>query len=389
MLIRTKSGLVALLLSPIFLISMTWGCASLLGAIFSDGIDIEVWVFVTLFYIAFCIGILISKLIPVKYSISSGCQNYQVHYLFLMILTLVNAYYFLQVIFQVLTIGPQFFFLYRMSVIEGNALIPFYSFHIGILQVTFGLATYLLVRRMSEYEGRMFFLYLVTLFTLILTLADGSRSFFMMGIVTFISLLLYTRSIKLSHAVFSLAIISILFILSFSFIRGTEDSFLVGLDYLIVYLSGGIRALNFVVNGSVVIPWGDLLSINNKFHSIGLSSAYYNVKDMSLEFIDYNEYYQTNVFTALGVYYRSFGYAFLLYVFLFGLASQFLYSRFLNRVSVFSVFCYLIFINAIVFSVFHDYTINLAYYLLKVSFVLGVISLLSLLTYYFKVKFLM
>lgn len=389
MFLRTKSSLVGLLLSPIFLISMTWGGASLLGAIFSDGIDIEVWVFVTLFYIAFCIGILISKVVLVKSSISSGCQNYQVHYLFLMILTLVNAYYFLQIIFQVLTIGPQFFYLYRMSVIEGSALIPYYSFHIGVLQITFGLSTYLLVSRLSEYESSMFFLYLVTLFTLILTLVDGSRSFFMMGIVTFISLLLYARKIKLSHAIFSLVIISILFILSFSVIRGTEDSFIVGLDYLIVYLSGGIRALNFVVNGSVEVPWGDLLSINNKFHSIGLSSAYYNVKNMPLEFIDYNEYYQTNVFTALGVYYSSFGYAFLLYAFLFGLVSQFLYSRFLNRVSAFSIFCYVIFINAIVFSVFHDYTINLAYYLLKVSFVLGVISLLSLLACSFKVKFLM
>lgn len=274
-----------------------------------------------------------------------------------------------------------------MSVIDGSALIPYYSFHIGVLQVTFGLSTYLMVSRLSEYEGSMLFLYLVTLFTLILTLVDGSRSFFMMGIITFISLLLYSRKIKMSHAIFFLVIISILFILSFSVIRGTEDSFLVGLDYLVVYLSGGIRALNFVVNGSVEVPWGDLLSINNKFHSIGLSSVYYNFRNMPLEFIDYNKHYQTNVFTALGVYYSSFGYAFLLYVLLFGLVSQILYSRFLNRVSNFSIFCYVIFMNAIIFSVFHDYTINLVYYLLKVSFVLGVISLLSLCVYYFRIRF--
>lgn len=375
-------------LSPVFLTFSMWSLALLLSSIFSSGIEINIWIIIIIYLIVFSLGASFSNIIHVNKKFKSYRVNHYFFYLFFYFFCLVNFSYFIQILVGISKYGLNFFFLYRVSVIDGDVIIPFYNIYIGILQITFGLGLYILVRESiyhPDYKLNRKVFYL-TIITLILTLADGSRSFFMMSFISFFIFLIHFSKIKISTAIYTLFIVTLLFIFSFGILRGTEKGFIVGLNYLVVYISGGIKAFNYVVNDNLNVFWWDLASISNKIYSLGLIDTYSDLSDAKLEFVTFNDNYQTNVFTALGVYYSYFGYAMYFYVFAFAFFSNYLYRNFLKKISPISVFLFLIFINASIFSVFHDYSINLIYYLFKVLVVFTLIYMVSFL--FSKMKFL-
>ena len=264
----------------------------------------------------------------------------------------------------------------RNSNLSGDPVIKYYNFYVGAIQLLFGigLLAYLINYYKHNNRGNAIYLFCIWL-ALITSLFDGSRAFFLVSVVWFLVLSVIISNIKLGALFVYLAAVLLLFSLTFSIFRPVSEGLSEGAKYTAIYLSGGVGALEFAIRNEVTVYWQDLESILNKFVSLGLPFESYDLSKLRMEFVDLDKDYQTNVFTALGVYIQYFGYLYPFVAFIYGFIGG--YLSFLCRRIIAGKYLYSLFLCTLIFSLFHEYVLSLSYYLIKIFLVVIFFGILA------------
>ena len=142
-------------------------------------------------------------------------------------------------------------------------------------------------------------------------------------------------------------------------------------------VSGGLGSLDYVMRGDTIVYWRDIESLANKIEVLGFPLGGFDLLAMQMNYVDLPGEYNTNVYTALGVYYQYFGYASLAFAFLVGGLFKYLSSA--SKKGVIWVYSYSFYLTALVLSIFHDYLVSTTYFLFKIIFICLFLNFLEML----------
>jgi oligosaccharide repeat unit polymerase len=365
--------------SPTIIFFLIWFTALLLGFVAITAPSADVVTLCIFFVIFMGAGEILSKILPVL-NIKKKVVDYRLALymsLFLLIITIIYVINILQVYLQF----DSFFEAplgIRRLILSGEKIMLAYNFYIFSLQMLFAVSYLGLLiinstsHKMKQYKN--FFIFCM-LFSVIASLLDGSRSFMIASVICCLSYLSITGRFDFIKLCFALSVLSIFIITSFSIFRPIDNGIYEGMLYFIVYVSGGVLALDSALSGRVAVYWQDLEYLINNLHGLGLASNYYDVSLLQNEFVEIGPHYMTNVYTSLGVYYNYIGWCMMCLALAIGLLGGYL-SR-VSKYSVLSLWFYTFFLMATILSIFHDYYLSYGYFLVKVFIILFVVSFIS------------
>lgn len=282
----------------------------------------------------------------------------------------------------------------RQSTLDGNSVIKNISLYINVNQLTFGLCSFGYValkeiRVKCETQGatksnerkiirKPYLLFIIgVLMSITISLLDGSRSFFLSGSITFLFILYQLSIINMRHIAIFFVSFAFLFSASFATFRPDSGSnnFSDGLKYSAVYFSGGVGSLAYALGGEPRIYWSDLEALKNKLQFIGFPIERRALESHKSDYFSIGDGYQTNVYTALGIYHKYMGYGSFVFAFFVGVFIS--YMSFKSRNSILGLYCYSFYLSAIVLSVFSDYFLSFSYFLVKILLILLLIWMLE------------
>lgn len=373
--------------SPEFVFILIWLSAIISYQIFFTVVSINVLLYILIFFYFFLLGSIGGSQLKVAVKLPVSRSPVALAY-FCSVLLLVTLIYCGLVFLHLMGSSSIAIGIVdiRQSSINGDPVIGFASLFTNSIQFLFGLSiygyilvtvnTYCNSNHKSSLKNLIFeksnLLFKVCICaSLFASLLDGSRSFFINAFLILLFILLKFNAIKYKHLILIIIILSIVFSLSFSFFRPEVNDSLDGFKYLMVYFSGGIGALDYVVNQQAVVYWQDLESIANKLGAIGLPVGGYDLQSLRMESVELGNDFNTNVYTALGVYYRYMEYWSVFFAIFIGYIYR--YSSWLSRKSPLGLLGLAFFMAALALSVFHDYVLANGYYLLKIIFILSII----------------
>lgn len=359
-----------ILYCPSCIFFIIWSFAIIIYSSMFSLIALETILYFLLFFVFMFIGNLFGSrfkiastksIIPSENLLRQSCK----------ILFLITLIYSLQMIMHILSFDSlaTAFLDIRRANLSGEPVVRFYNFYIGIAQLLLGIGIlgYLVNYYKFNNINNKIYLFSIGL-SLISSLFDGSRSFLLTGVIWFLVLSVLINNLKLKTLIIYLVIILILFSITFSIFRPIGDDLVTGFKYTGIYISGGVGALESAIKNQIIVYWQDLESILNKFALLGLPIGGYDLTQLKIDFVYLDNEYQTNVFTALGVYIQYFSYFALFIGFIIGFIGG--YLSFLARRNLIGRFLYSLFICSIVLSLFHDYILSFSYYVFKIFVVL-------------------
>lgn len=278
----------------------------------------------------------------------------------------------------------------RLAALSGAPLIDNYTFFLQInttisLLAIFGLATILLgdVKRNkrtahAKYKVILYTLYFVTLMA---SLIDGSRSFFLVNLLSLAALNLATGRLSVKRLGLISVAVFLIFTATFSIFRPEAEDFdLVALiRQSLVYLCGSLGSMDPVISNKITIYWQDVEAISNKLSAIGLPFRNYDLSELKAEYTDLPHDLSTNVYSAFGLYYQYLGFfGGIITLMAIGIVSGVSYRNRLRSPLCLSIYCALW--PAIVLTPFHDYFVQQGYSIVKLViyvFLLQAISLMG------------
>lgn len=320
--------------------------------------------------------------------------NKSVLFPIMLVLILVNIYYSIKVasIISAASSAAAAFADIRQSELQGESLIGDMSFFINANQLLFGLACfgYITLQKVAlkatlrehptysiKHTNANKYICLSGVYlSLLVSLLDGSRAFFLNALLTFLFAVNLLKLISLNKIFFIVIGVLLLFSLTFSIFRPEVDGFNDGIKYTALYLSGGIGSLDYVLRGEAKVYWQDYESLANKLSLIGLPFGGYDLKELRMDFVDLADGYQTNVYTALGVYYEYMGAAIIFFSFIVGAAMK--YFSWLSKKGAVGLYLYSFFLSAMVLSIFHDYFLSTTYFMIKIFILLALIKIIDM-----------
>jgi len=186
------------------------------------------------------------------------------------ILIFINLFYALQVFNFLLNSDSvaQAFVEIRQSALQGAPVINGIFFYVNANQLLFGISVfgYILLKRnknelsivdnragIKNNQGRLSYVFMTgILISLLVTLLDGSRSFFLSALLALLFILYELSIIKLRQIIAFLMLFIILFSATFSFFRPEAGNDLYeGFEYFALYFSGELGSLDHVITGDV------------------------------------------------------------------------------------------------------------------------------------------
>lgn len=341
-----------------------WIFASLLFSLFFNSISIETWLYFLGFGLVMYIGNLSGKTFSVKVIYRKKNQD---HLKFITLLTILITFIYIkhlvEYMLQFSSISNALSEIRRAN-LNGEAVIPFYNFYILSTQTLLSISILGLILN-SKKNASLFIIGF--LMSIISSLLDGSRSFAITGVVWLLFSFLLTGKLKFSRFIFYISIMLFLFSATFSLFRPVTESydFLIGFKYLVVYISGGIGALEFAANNDIQVYWQDLESISNKLSILGLPFDTYDLSLLKMDFSYLTDDFDTNVYTALGVYVQYMGFiGSLFFAFILGITGSILSN--ISRSNIYGSYVYALFLTALLLMLFHDYFISYTYLFIKI-----------------------
>lgn len=265
----------------------------------------------------------------------------------------------------------------RLAALSGEPLIDNYTFFLQInttlsLLTIFGLATILLddAKRIkcAAHEKYKIIFYTVCVVTLMASIIDGSRSFFLVTIFSLAALNLATGRLSVNRlAIISIAVF-VIFTATFSLFRPEAEDFdLVGLiRQSLVYLCGSLGSMDPVLSDEITVYWQDVERISNKLTTIGLPFHNYDLSELKADYTDLPYDLSTNVYSAFGLYYQYLGvFGGMVALMAIGVVSGVSYKNRLKSPLCLSIYCAIW--PAIILTPFHDYFAQQGYSILKLA----------------------
>ncbi len=269
----------------------------------------------------------------------------------------------------------------RYENLAGEPVIPLYSIYINAIQVLFAFGVLgVCISTVNRLSCRVFLYYMFCVgLAAFASLLDGSRSFFVMGILWIVAALYWQRVISIKLLLSLVLVLIFIFSITFSMFRPVAGGLSTGLMYASLYFSGGVGAFGVVFDFSpddLGIYWQSLELLTNKLSLLGFPIEEHKIYNLRNDFVYISDDLKTNVFTSLGLYYWYLGY----YMFVMALITGFIggWLMKLSKSTYFGMWMYPLFLCALVMSLFHDYYLPYGYYILKVILCLVVIKILSL-----------
>lgn len=376
---------------PDHLFASAWGFA-VLGYTFAFNVpSVEVMVWITLFAIFFWCGAICSYLVPLPVRVPAQVRPSGL-VAAVVVLSAASVYYAFQVVSYIVGSGIGVLALaeIRQAALGGDPVIANGNALITAVQMNFCLALlgYIYeklalqkqrqsVPATSTLQGsrraRRFFMCAVA--SLLISLLDGSRAFFLMGMICIVISQLIIGVYRVRMAVlFFIAFVTI-FSVTFPFVRPEVKSSFEGFKYTMVYFAGGIGSLDYALAGTVRVYWQDFEVIMNKLGGFLPGVGGYDLTTLRMDMVDVAPGLQTNVYTALGVYNEYLGIATAPFAVLMG--ALLTYVGRLARRSAGHLFVYAFAAAATILSLFHEYYLATSYLLFKVSVVVILLKMLS------------
>lgn len=370
---------------PDHLLVSAWAVAVIGYALAFAVPSVGVMVLISAFVICFWFGAISAYLIPVKRR-SAVQQRPPGLVMAVLFFSGVSAYYASLVLSYIAGSGIGFLALaeIRQAALGGEPVIANGNTLITAVQMNFCLALlgYIYEKKASQRPdqgtdhrvrsrharaARWFIISAV--FSLVISLLDGSRSFLLMGgiCVVISQLIIGVYRVRMA-ALFLLAFITV-FSVTFPIVRPEVESSLDGFRYTMVYFAGGIGSLEFALNGASRVYWQDYEAIMNKIGSIVPIVGGYDLTTLRMDMVDISSELRTNVYTALGVYNEYLGW-FLSLIFAFCAGATISLMGRLARHNAARLFIYSFYASATVLSLFHEYYLSTSYLLLKVGVVM-------------------
>lgn len=268
----------------------------------------------------------------------------------------------------------------RLAALSREPLIEDYAFYLQInttlsLLSLFGIAVALLFSDYRGYKKQFYFFYLLTM---VVSVIDGSRSVFMVGMLALAAINLATGHLKATLLLTYGAVMFLVFVLTFSLFRfGGEDiDFIESVRFSLVYICGTVGLMDPALTDSALVYWQDLEAVSNKLAAIGLPVETYDLKSLQADYFELPLGFNGNVYSAFGVYYQYMGIlGSIVFVVVTGWLCGVLYRN--RQRSPAALTYYSLFWPAIVLTPFHDYFIQQGYSILKLSIYIFLLRVLQ------------
>jgi hypothetical protein len=376
---------------PDHLFASAWGFA-VVGYTLAFAVpSVEVLLWITLFAIFFWCGAICSYLVssPARVVVQTRSPGLGAA---VAVLSAVSIYYAVQVLSYILGSGIGILALaeIRQAALGGDPVIANGNTLITAVQMNFCLALLGYIHEKTALQvpdrdasqaapkrdrrrARRFFV--CAALSLLISLLDGSRAFFLMGAICVVISQLIIGVYQVRRAVLFFVVFVTVFSVTFPFVRPEVESAFDGFKYTMVYFAGGIGSLDYALAGSVRVYWQDFEAIMNKLGVLVPGLGGYDLTTLRMDMVDISSGLQTNVYTALGVYNEYLGVATAPFAVLMGALLTFI-GRLARRSAGF-LFIYAFCAAATVLSLFHEYYLSTAYLLFKVAAVVVVLRVLA------------
>ena len=265
----------------------------------------------------------------------------------------------------------------RLAALSGEPLVENYTFYLQInmtiaLLSLFGLARILLIREEPHYKTNFYFCYISTILA---SLIDGSRSFFIVCLFSIVALNLSVGKLSIRRLVSIIIFMLVFFTVTFALFRqeARGSSTVELIRYTLLYLCGTIGSLDPVLRDEIPIFWTTLESLSNKLNAIGLPFPSYELSELKADYVDLPYGFSSNVFSAFGLYYHYMGIlGSFVFVAVTGWISGIVYRNRFNSALLLTVFSLIW--PAIVLSPFHDFFLQQGYAIIKVAIYIYLIN---------------
>ena len=376
---------------PDHLFASAWGAAILGYTLAFKAPTVDVMLSVLLFAAFFWSGAICSYLLPLPTHKPARERTPRLG-IAVVLLSAVSLYYAFQVVSYIVGSGVGALALaeIRQAALNGEPVIANGNALITAVQMNFCLALLgyiharsgLQVRRYSAAKSqstrdrrmaRRFFI--CTVASLLISLLDGSRAFFLMGAMCIVFSQLIIGVYPVRRAVLFVVIFVTIFSVTFPFVRPEVESAFDGFKYTMVYFAGGVGSLDYALAGEVHVYWQDFEAIMNKIGAVVPGVGGYDLAVLRMDMVDIADGLQTNVYTALGVYNEYLGIMTAPFALLAG-GLLTLVGRLARHRAGF-LFIYAFYAAATVLSLFHEYYLATSYLLVKVAVVVVVLHVLG------------
>lgn len=366
---------------PDHLFAGAWSAALLGYALAFNAPNVEVLLSALLFAVFFWCGAICSHLfwLPKGKLSSTPVPGLGIA---VCVLSAVSIYYAFQVATYILGSGVGALALaeIRQAALNGEPVIANGNALITIVQMNFCLSLlgYTYDRRTGQpqrnvtakaankkVQRRTRGFFVCAALSLVISLLDGSRAFFLMGAMCIVFSQLIIGVYPLRRAVMFAVIFVIVFSVTFPFVRPEVESAFDGFKYTMIYFAGGVGSLGHALSGEVHVYWQDFEAIMNKIGSVVPGVGGYDLTVLRMDMIDIADGLQTNVYTALGVYHEYLGIMTAPFALLVGGVLTYLGRLARHRAGF--AFTYAFYAAATVLSLFHEYYLATSYLLLKVA----------------------
>lgn len=250
----------------------------------------------------------------------------------------------------------------RLSSLSGEYVISNYPMYVNVIQISSAFSMFCLIySKVAGWRWRFLFFCLLFSISVISSLFDGSRSFFILGFFWFLIVLVLMGIIGVKLLIILVVFFLVLFALTFSIFRPVDSSLFVGFSYLALYFSGGVGALLSAISFDVDLGWQTVDLMVNKFKVLFYSEQRIVVEQNEFTYLEGG--LKTNVYTALGIYWQYFGFYTFLLSLLYGFIGGVLSAS--ARTNVMALWMYTLFLCTVGLSVFSDYFITYGYFVIK------------------------
>jgi len=261
----------------------------------------------------------------------------------------------------------------RAAALAGEPLVEHYALYLQVNTLLLTLALFGLSRILLNNDGVTYkkHLYLLYVFALLVSVVDGSRSVFIVGVFSLLALSLAVGRLSTRKLFSSVLIALVAFTATASLFRpDTPDTgILEQIRSAFVYLCGSLGTMDPVLADRIAIHWFDPESISNKLNALGLPFPVYDLSELQNDYVELPFDLHSNVFSAFGLYYSYFGVVGSIeLVTVLGWVCGAIYRG--SNHSAFMLTVYALLWPAIVLTPFHDYFVQQGYTILKVLFVL-------------------
>lgn len=367
---------------PSFVLATSWLLAFVVYSLIFSAPSSEVFILFLIYLSLFFLGDMLGRNVNFSISVSLLPREVFIRIASVILIAIVVCYtYFMtKIILGYPSIGSGLLAI-RYSNLDGEPVISHYNIYVNAIQVllAFGvLGICISISRVMPKRIVLFYFFCTGL-AAIASLLDGSRSFFVMGVLWVVAALYWLGVISIKRLISAVVVLVMIFAVTFSMFRPVDGGILTGLTYASLYFSGGIGAFGVVFDKSpeeIGIYWQSLELLTNKLAYLGLPVEEYKIYNLRNDFVYISPEFKTNVFTSLGLYFWYFGYGLFFMAVLIGFLGG-VTMRASGR-SHFGMWLYPLYLCALVMSLFHDYYLPYGYYILKVVICLVLLKLLSM-----------